>query len=105
MDSAAGAHRRGLGFGPGALTAQINVIAPLTGTYTVVVASFTVASANGSYTLQVSGAGGASGSPTTVNDAYATNFNTPLSVQAPGVLANDNTNGGGALSQPRSSRP
>ena len=35
--------------------------------------------------------------PTTVNDAYSTPFNTPLSIAAPGVLANDNANGGGAM--------
>jgi hypothetical protein len=35
--------------------------------------------------------------PTTVNEAYATPFNTPLNVGAPGVLANDNPNGGGAM--------
>jgi subtilisin-like proprotein convertase family protein len=35
--------------------------------------------------------------PTTANDAYATPLNTPLVVAAPGVLANDNSNGGGAL--------
>lgn len=35
--------------------------------------------------------------PTTVADAYSTAFNTPLNVAAPGVLANDNTNGGGAM--------
>ena len=35
--------------------------------------------------------------PTTVNDAYSTPFNTPLNIAAPGVLANDNANGGGAM--------
>jgi Domain of unknown function (DUF1929)/Bacterial Ig domain len=35
--------------------------------------------------------------PTTVNDAYSTPFNTPLHIAAPGVLANDNANGGGAM--------
>ena len=35
--------------------------------------------------------------PTTANDAYGTALNTPLAVAAPGVLANDNSNGGGAL--------
>ena len=36
--------------------------------------------------------------PTAVNDSYATAFNTPLNVTAPGVLANDATNNGGAMS-------
>ena len=35
--------------------------------------------------------------PTSANDAYSTAFNTPLTVAAPGILANDNSNGGGAL--------
>ena len=42
---------------------------------------------------------GASGGtpPTTVADSYGTPFGTPLNVAAPGVLGNDNTNGGGAM--------
>ena len=36
--------------------------------------------------------------PTTVNDAFTTPINTPLVIPAPGVLANDNSNGGGPLS-------
>ncbi len=36
--------------------------------------------------------------PTSANDAFTTAFQTPLSVAAPGVLANDNSNGGGPLS-------
>lgn len=35
--------------------------------------------------------------PTALNDSYATPVNTPLTVAAPGVLANDNSNGGGAM--------
>ena len=35
--------------------------------------------------------------PTTVDDAHSTPLNTPLNVAAPGVLANDNSNGGGAM--------
>ncbi|MET0164320.1 MAG: M36 family metallopeptidase, partial [Vicinamibacterales bacterium] len=35
--------------------------------------------------------------PVTVNNAYSAAFNTALTVPAPGVLANDNSNGGGAL--------
>jgi hypothetical protein len=36
--------------------------------------------------------------PTTAGDTFATDFETRLSVPAPGVLANDSSNGGGALS-------
>jgi Bacterial Ig domain len=35
--------------------------------------------------------------PTAANDSYNTPFNTALNVAAPGVLANDNANGGGTL--------
>ena len=35
--------------------------------------------------------------PTTVNDAYSTVFGTTLNEAAPGVLANDNSNGGSAM--------
>jgi subtilisin-like proprotein convertase family protein len=35
--------------------------------------------------------------PTAVDDAYSTPFNTPLNVGAPGVLGNDNSNGGGVM--------
>jgi hypothetical protein len=35
--------------------------------------------------------------PTSNNDSYTTPFDTPLSVAAPGVLANDSANGGGIL--------
>ncbi len=35
--------------------------------------------------------------PTTVADAYATARDVPLVIAAPGVLANDNSNGGGAM--------
>ena len=80
----------------GALSAQINVGAPVTGTYTVVVANFAVGNANGNYLLQVSSTVAGAG-PTTVNDAYSANFETPLTITAPGVLANDNSNGGGAM--------
>ena len=44
-----------LGSAQGALVATINATAPLTGTYTVVVASFTVNANTGSYQLTVSG--------------------------------------------------
>ena len=51
MDSPARARRRDLGSVQGALSAHINVTAPLTGTYTVVVASYTVATGAGEYLL------------------------------------------------------
>lgn len=35
--------------------------------------------------------------PTAVNDAYTTAYNTPLTIAAPGLLANDTTNGGGPM--------
>ncbi len=41
--------------------------------------------------------GGGGPVPTSVNDLYNPLFNTPLTVPAPGVLANDNSNGGGAM--------
>ena len=37
------------------------------------------------------------GGPTTIADSYSTPFNTALNVVAPGVLANDNSNGGGPM--------
>ncbi len=42
-------------------------------------------------------AGGPSATPTTVSDSFTTTFGTPLTVSAPGVLANDSRNGGGPL--------
>jgi len=41
--------------------------------------------------------------PVAVDDAYTTAFNTPIAVAAPGVLGNDNANGGGAMSAPLAS--
>lgn len=35
--------------------------------------------------------------PTTSSDSFQTAFNTPLTIPAPGVLANDNPNGGGVM--------
>jgi hypothetical protein len=35
--------------------------------------------------------------PSSVDDAYVAQFNTPLAIAAPGVLANDDSHGGGAL--------
>jgi len=37
------------------------------------------------------------GLPTTVNDAYSTPYLTTLNITAPGVLGNDNSNGGGVM--------
>jgi uncharacterized delta-60 repeat protein len=45
-----------------------------------------------SFTTSLSGA-----APTAINDAYTTQTNTPLAIPAPGVLANDVSNGGGAI--------
>ena len=53
----------------------------------------------GDYILRVVGACTPPTVPTTNNDpSYTTPFNTPLVVAAPGLLANDASNGGGALS-------
>src|SRR5690606_12731612 len=35
--------------------------------------------------------------PTAASDAYSTSANAPINTAAPGVLANDNANGGGAM--------
>ncbi len=78
----------------GNTSAQMNATAPATGSYTVVVASQTVAA--GDYRLVVNGAA-TPVVPTTVNDSFSTNANTTLNIAAPGVLANDNGNGGGTL--------
>ncbi len=48
----------------------------------------------GLFSTPTSGSGSV---PTATNDGYATDLNTPLSVAAPGVLGNDSTNGGGAM--------
>jgi subtilisin-like proprotein convertase family protein len=45
------------------------------------------------WTLTIAG-----NAPTSANDAFTTPFQTPLSVPAPGLLANDNSNDGGPLS-------
>ncbi len=44
-------------------------------------------------------------SPTSADDAFTALINTPLNIAAPGVLANDNTNGGGAMSAVLDSAP
>jgi hypothetical protein len=87
-----------LGTAQSPLSTQFTITAPLTGLYTVVVASFTVNEDPGFYQLTVIGAIPPLPQPTTANDGYATNVNTALTIPAPGVLANDNSNGGGALS-------
>ena len=48
----------------------------------------------GMFSTPTSGTGAV---PTAANDAYSTALNTVLPVAAPGVLTNDNTNGGGAM--------
>jgi hypothetical protein len=79
------------------LVAQINTTAPATGLYTVIAGtSDNGLDASGDYQLTVNGAIGCT-PPTTVNDAYTTGVNAPLSIPAPGVLANDSSNGGGTM--------
>jgi hypothetical protein len=81
----------GSGTGSGHTTYSVaaNVGAtPRSGTFTVAGHAFTVNQAGDS----APGSG-----PTPANDAYATNSNTSLTVPAPGVLANDNSNGGGGM--------
>jgi hypothetical protein len=82
----------------GDLVAQMSTTAPLTGLYTLVVASAAVASqGTGNYNLIVNGAVTPL-PPITVNDAYSVTRDTTLTVPSPGVLANDNANGAGGLS-------
>ncbi|MGE3884976.1 MAG: Ig-like domain-containing protein, partial [Vicinamibacterales bacterium] len=83
----------------GLIAASINVNAPSSGTYVVIVADSNInreGSAVGDYVLSVFGATTAS-VPTTINDGYSTAANTALNVAAPGVLGNDNPNGGGPM--------
>ncbi|MDH4066307.1 MAG: Ig-like domain-containing protein, partial [Acidobacteriota bacterium] len=80
--------------------ASINVNSPASGLFTVVVADWTggrEGSHVGDYVLTASGISTCPSPPTTFADAYSTAVNTPLNVASPGVLANDNTNGGGAM--------
>jgi hypothetical protein len=61
---------------------------------------FTFAPVSGSVAVTARGGAGNDTNinpPTSANDAYVANFNTPFPVAAPGVLANDNTNGGGGM--------
>lgn len=79
--------------------AQINHTVTQSGAFTLVVATADSGyDATGDYTVRVQIAGGVCGTvPTTVADAHSTSINTPLTIAAPGVLANDNSNGGGAM--------
>ena len=81
----------------GALTAQININAPASGLYTVIAGTGDNGNdTTGVYLITVLGSTTVS-VPTTVNDAYATSLNVPLTVPAPGVLTNDASNGGGPM--------
>jgi hypothetical protein len=86
----------------GQLTASINLTAPATGLYTVVVADSNFnreGSAVGDYVLSVHGAvETAVLPPTSAGDSYTTPHGTSLVIAAPGVLANDDSNGGGPMS-------
>ena len=55
-----------------------------------------IGDAQGVGTIQNDDAGGPI-APTAANDAFATAFNTALTITGPGVLANDTANGGGAM--------
>ena len=82
----------------GDTVAQITHTVTQSGTFTIVVGTADAANdATGDYTVRVQVAGSACGPPTTVADSYTTAANSPLSVAAPGVLGNDNTNGGGPM--------
>jgi len=79
------------------LTAQINTVATATGLYTVLSSAGQGGyAAAGMYQVMVSGAVGCP-VPTTLDDAYFTLVDTPLAIPAPGVLGNDNSNGGGSM--------
>ena len=85
----------------GVVNTSINVNAPLSGQYTVIVADWIggrEGSHVGDYVLSAFGLTACPSPPTTTADAYSTAMNTTLTLPAPGVLANDNSNGGGALS-------
>ncbi|MCC7180517.1 MAG: cadherin-like domain-containing protein, partial [Acidobacteria bacterium] len=87
-----------LGSTSGSLVAQLNITASVTGLFTVLAGTGDVGSdAQGQYEIRVTGAIACPTGPTTVNDGYATPVNTLLTVPAPGLLANDNPNGGGSM--------
>lgn len=68
------------------------------GTYTLVAYGANAGNTNaGDYTLTVSGACGSNPPPTGNSDTYITAQNTPLTLAAPGVLGNDTSPGGSAL--------
>ncbi|MGE0360752.1 MAG: beta strand repeat-containing protein [Vicinamibacterales bacterium] len=78
------------------VTIQINVIAPVTGLYTIVAGTADTGNdGTGTYSLNIAGA---TPPPTTLDDFYVVAGNTPRVVPPAGVLTNDNANGGGALS-------
>ena len=78
----------------GTLAAQLTRVAPLSGTYTVVVGTADIGNdATGHYQLSVTGADPPPIPPTAANDSFSTLVNMPLSVPPPGVLANDNSHG------------
>lgn len=83
------------------VASTVATTAPLqaAGTYTLVVFSLRPGyTGPGPYTLNVTGmCGGASGPPTGQPDQYTVAFNTPLTVTAPGVLGNDTSPGGLAM--------
>jgi hypothetical protein len=88
-----------LGSATGFVTASINTMAPLTGVYTIVVADSNIGREGaivGDY--QLSAFFTSAAVPTTSDDAFTTGIDTTLTIPAPGVLANDSSNGGGALS-------
>ena len=91
-------------FPPGTTTVPVNIAvngdAVAEGDETFVVNLFApinavVGDAQGQATILNDDGGGAV--PTSVNDAYSTPVGVALTVPAPGVLGNDNSNGGGAL--------
>jgi Tol biopolymer transport system component len=84
----------GTGNGTVSYAVAVNVAGPRTGTVTI-----------GGETFTLDQASGLPPPPTTVPDTYATSFNTPLVVTAPGVLANDTSNGGGAMTAMLVGRP
>lgn len=71
---------------------------PLTGTYTLIVHGALGANPlSGDYTLQVAGACASLPVPVGNSETYSMNVNTSITVPAPGVLANDTSPGGSAL--------
>ena len=95
-DSAGALASNGSAYGD--TVAQINHTVTQPGTFTLVVSTADSGyDATGDYTVRVQVVGGSCPSPTTVPDSYTTAVNTALNVAAPGVLGNDISNGGGAM--------